>query len=94
MTDQPPAWAQAILARIERLESCLGLAPVGEVGGDAGTGEDDFADAAMVDLGAAAARFAVEKDTLRRWCRDEGIGIRRGGRWTVSVPRLRRHLGR
>ncbi|MBB2709763.1 hypothetical protein N2597_07535 [Rhizobium sophoriradicis] len=55
---------------------------------------DDFAAANMIELPLAAQRFEVSKDKLRRWCRDYGIGVLHGGRWMVSLPRLRRHIGR
>ncbi|WP_157814418.1 hypothetical protein [Rhizobium sullae] len=55
--------------------------------------DDDFADANLMELPLAAQRFEIAKDKLRRWCRDDGIGVLHGGRWWVSIPRLRRHLG-
>ncbi|MBB4522272.1 MULTISPECIES: hypothetical protein [Rhizobium] len=56
--------------------------------------DDDFALGNLIELPLAAQRFEVSKDKLRRWCRTDGIGVLRGGRWMVSVPRLRRHIGR
>lgn len=53
---------------------------------------DDFAPCNLIELPLAAQRFEVSKDKLRRWCRDYGIGVLQGGRWRVSIPRLRRHL--
>ena len=55
--------------------------------------DDDFAPCNLIELPLAAQRFAIAKDKLRRWCRSDGLGVLRGGRWMVSIPRLRRHLG-
>ena len=52
---------------------------------------DDMADGNLLDTTAAAARFNYPRNTVTRWAR-EGAGVRRGGRWLVSVPRLRRRL--
>ncbi|WP_106795302.1 hypothetical protein [Rhizobium sp. H4] len=54
--------------------------------------DHDFAPCNLIELPLAAQRFEVSKDKLRRWCRDYGIGVLQGGRWRVSIPRLRRHL--
>ncbi|WP_434711987.1 hypothetical protein NMA58_00735 [Rhizobium sp. YTUHZ045] len=56
--------------------------------------DDDFAAGNLIELPLAAQRFEVSKDKLRRWCRNDGIGVSHGGRWMVSIPRLRRHIGR
>src|SRR5262245_35346516 len=53
---------------------------------------DDLADGNLLDTTSAAARFNYDRHTLARWCREEAIGVRRGGRWLVSIPRLQRHL--
>lgn len=54
----------------------------------------DFDPTNLISVGQAAQRAVVTKETIRRWCREYGIGIPRGGtRWDVSAPRLRRHLG-
>jgi hypothetical protein len=47
------------------------------------TGDD------LLDTTSASARFGYPQDSIRRWCREEGIGVRSGGRWLVSVQRLR-----
>jgi hypothetical protein len=50
---------------------------------------------AWLPLATAAERFGLKSDTVRLWCRKEpGIGRRAGKRWEVSVPALRRRLGR
>ena len=55
-------------------------------------GADDLADGSLLDATAAAERFGYDRHTLARWCRTEGLGIRQGGRWWVSVPRLQARL--
>jgi hypothetical protein len=47
----------------------------------------------LIDTCAASARFNLPQDTLRKWARREGCGVRRGGRWLISVPRVRKRLG-
>src|SRR5262245_679832 len=54
--------------------------------------DDDLAEANLLDTGSAAWRYGYPKDTLRKWCREEDLGVMRGGRWLVSIPRLRRRL--
>lgn len=56
--------------------------------------DDDFAPCNLIELPLAAQRFETAKDTLRKWCREEGCGVKRGSRWLVSVPRVRARLGR
>ena len=75
------------LAEIRRQVAAL-LPPVEENGLDA----DDLADGNLLDTTSAAERFSYDRHTLARWCRMEGLGIRRGGRWWVSVPRLQRRI--
>lgn len=50
----------------------------------------------LIEVGMAASRFGIAKDTIRFWCRqDDGvIGTRRGGRWLVSVSALRAKLSK
>jgi hypothetical protein len=62
-----------------------------------GAEEDDEADFAadnMIELGEAARRFGVAKDTLRFWARTEGIGKKSRGRWFISIPKLQRRRRR
>lgn len=54
---------------------------------------DDFAPCNLLELPLAAQRFEVNKSTLQRWCRENSLGVMRGGRWRVSIPRLKRRLG-
>jgi hypothetical protein len=53
---------------------------------------DDLADACLLDTTSAQERFGHPRNTLAKWCREEGLGVRRGGRWLISIPRLQRHL--
>ena len=52
---------------------------------------DDLSPENLIDTHAAAARFGFPRDTVARWCR-EGCGLKHGGRWMASVPRLRRRI--
>jgi hypothetical protein len=52
---------------------------------------DDLSDGNLIDTHSAAERFNYDRHTLARWCR-EGCGVKRGGRWLVSIPRLQRRL--
>jgi Histidine kinase-, DNA gyrase B-, and HSP90-like ATPase len=45
---------------------------------------DDLADGNLLDTWAAQERFGYPRNTLALWCRKEGLGVRRGGRWLVS----------
>lgn len=49
-------------------------------------------DADLVAPCEAAERFGVDTSTIRRWARQSGIGQRQGGRWRISVERLKQHL--
>jgi hypothetical protein len=52
-----------------------------------GSGDDP-----LIEVCTAVERFGWPSDTLRKWCRENGVGVKRGGRWLVSVPRLQRRL--
>jgi hypothetical protein len=52
---------------------------------------DDLAPDSLLDTHAASARFGYSRDSIARWAR-EGAGIKQGGRWLVSIPRLQRRL--
>ncbi len=52
---------------------------------------DDFAPCNLIDTWAAAARFNYPQDTVRKWCR-QGCGKRVGGRWLVSIAKVRRRI--
>jgi len=52
---------------------------------------DDLADGNLLDTTAAQERFGYPRDTIALWCR-QGCGVKRGGRWLASVPRLQRRI--
>lgn len=57
------------------------------------TGEaDDFAADALIEIGTAVERYGRPADSLRWMCRHQGCGVKRGGRWLVSIPRLQHRL--
>ncbi|MER8672537.1 hypothetical protein [Mesorhizobium sp. M0037] len=46
-----------------------------------------------VDIGVAATRFQRSKDSIWRWCdRDRTFGWKYGGRWLVSITKVRAKL--
>jgi hypothetical protein len=45
-----------------------------------------------IELGEAAKRFGKRKDTLRNWCRVHGVGFKDGGRWLVSIRKVRERI--
>lgn len=53
---------------------------------------DDLSPDSLLDTHAAQERFGYPSDTIRKWCRTEGLGVMQGGRWLVSVPRLQRRI--
>lgn len=53
---------------------------------------DDLSEPNLIDTTSAAARFNFPRNTLTKWAREEDLGVKIGGRWLVSVPRLRRRL--
>ena len=89
--------AEAILRRLDRVLSELleiraevvAQMPVAK-GNELDAG-DDFAPENLLDTHTASARFGFPRDTVTRWCR-EGCGVKRGGRWMASVPRLRERI--
>jgi hypothetical protein len=78
----------AALARFRAELAALVPPPAVNGAGDA----DDLADGSLLDTTSAAARFGYPQDTIRKWCRTEDLGVMRGGRWLVSIPRLQRRL--
>src|SRR5262245_28381727 len=57
-----------------------------------GNGLDDLADANLLDVCSASARFGYPPDTLRKWAREEGVGRKVGGRWLVSIEKLQARI--
>ena len=92
--DEPAAVAdllqdvRSVLARIEQhLAARLPREPEQPDDDDA----DDLVPDNLIETWRAAQRFGRPQDTVRRWCR-EGCGVRRGGRWFASIPRIRRRI--
>ncbi len=86
--DQVEQKLDRVLAQGQRSENVMEPEPAPDVTGD------DFAAGNLIELPVAAKRFETAKDTLRKWCREEGCGVKRGSRWLVSVPRVRARLDR
>ena len=53
---------------------------------------DDLAPEHLIDTTSAQERFGYPRNTIAKWCRTEDLGVMRGGRWLVSIPRLQRRL--
>lgn len=90
-----------LLERIDRILAELAALRAAVAGAEAAdekgmhivhTPADDLSDANLLDTHSAAARFNYPTNTLAKWCRTEGLGVKRGGRWLISVPKLRRRL--
>lgn len=79
--------AERTVEKLRAALAALGPDPVDDTSAD-------FDESSLMDSGEAAQRFEVDKKRITSWCRDKGIGVKQGGRWLVSIPRLRRHLGR
>lgn len=92
MTNSDLALIDEAIAILRRLRE--GVVEAAEPAPAPDVADDDFAPGNLIELPLAAQRFEVSKDKLRRWCREDGIGVLHGGRWMVSVPRIRRHIGR
>lgn len=90
-----------ILERIDRIAAELAAlrdevaasqnAPANEAGHGDGLA-DDLAAENLLDTSAAQERFGYPRNSLARMCREEGLGVRQGGRWMVSVPRMQKRL--
>jgi hypothetical protein len=92
MTDDDLPLLDEIIAALQRLRERVADAAEPEPAPD--VTDDDFAPGNLIELPLAARRFQTAKDTLRKWCREEGCGVKRGSRWWVSVPRVRARLDR
>lgn len=75
---------RAALADLERARALLAGKRI-EVEPELPDSQDDD----LLELGEAARRFRIAKDTLRSWARRENIGVKKGGRWLVSIRQLR-----
>ncbi|WP_442577972.1 helix-turn-helix domain-containing protein [Mesorhizobium sp. ASY16-5R] len=76
---------ERLQAGIDRLREMVRPAPLAESCTDA---EIDFLPHNCLSVGSAARRFGVSKQTVRRWARDDGVGMKIGGRLRISIPRM------
>ena len=74
----------AIAYELAELRAELAASAAADNGAD---DADDLSPENLIDTHAAAARFGFPRDTIAKWCR-EGSGVKTGGRWLESVPRL------
>jgi excisionase family DNA binding protein len=49
--------------------------------------------AATLSTAEAAERAGCSADTIVRWCRDDGIGFKLGGRWYIDPKKLHAFIG-
>jgi hypothetical protein len=82
----------AILREVLELRAELAASLPVEPGDNITTLADDLADGNLLDTHAAQERFGYQRDTIAKWCRTDGIGVKIGGRWMASIPRLQRRL--
>jgi hypothetical protein len=54
----------------------------------------DLSDEYLIELGEAAHCYGVSKNLLQKWCRRSQIGVKKFGRWYISVNRLEAHISR
>ena len=59
---------------------------------DEAANDGDFNEHNLIEVTGAVERFCFPANTIRFWCRKNGDGVRRGGRWLVSIPRVQRRL--
>jgi hypothetical protein len=88
--DETIAATKAHLAELEAKRAALAGRPYFRSLGEAVQPREETD---LIELHIAAQRFGVVADTIRLWCRTERIGKKRGGRWLVSISRLRARLG-
>jgi hypothetical protein len=81
------------LRELEAIKAAVTASLPAPVVNGAGTDADDFAAEHLLDTSSAGSRFNHPRDTIALWCR-QGDGVKVGGRWMASVPRLRRRLKR
>lgn len=83
---------ERVKSAIRQLEEVLAALDGRPVSASTATdAESDFDE--VISSGEAAMLARVSKDLIQRWCREKGIGRKKGGEWEVSVIRLRHHIG-
>lgn len=92
--DETLALIDAAMANLQRLRERVADAAEPEPAPD--VTDDDFAPYNLIDTATASERFGIPRDTITRWCRetkrhgDQAIGVKIGGRWHVSISRIRK----
>ena len=81
-----------IMAELAALRAEIFATVAKNVGDDVVSHDNDLSEANLLDTHSASARFNYPPNTLAKWARTEGLGVKRGGRWLVSIPRLQRRL--
>jgi hypothetical protein len=54
--------------------------------------DDDLSPEHLLEVSTAVSRFNRPPDSIRWMCRKQNCGVKRGGRWLASAPRLSRYL--
>lgn len=78
----------------EKVRELIALIEGADAHGDGTADPAHEASGEMIETWRAAQRFSIPQDTLRHWCRTEGIGQKIGGRWAVDVKKLQAKLAR
>jgi hypothetical protein len=82
--------ARAIQAQDARIPPPLPAAPAV----DQPERRTDLIGKEWIEAGVAASRFEISKGRIQAWCqRDDDFGWKRGGRWYVSITKMRARLG-
>ena len=79
----------AVMAELAELRATVAAQIPAANGADS---DDDLAADNLIDTHTAEARFGFPRNTIAKWCREESCGVRAGGRWLASVPRLQRRI--
>jgi hypothetical protein len=92
-----PGLISRIDAAIAELQAIRAELAGAEAGGEKGlsiveTPAADLTGGDLIDTHSAASRFGYPQDSIRKWCREENLGVRRGGRWLVDPRKLRARL--
>ncbi|PDS80143.1 hypothetical protein [Rhizobium sp. L43] len=90
-TDEARLLAEQLNRIEQKLDRLMAEAEGAPVQSATDFADDDFHD--LIETWQAERRFDVPQDTLRKWCREDGCGVKRGGRWLVSASRVRARLG-
>jgi hypothetical protein len=86
------ATLEATLVQLRALREARATPAIDEPVALPEAGPEAFRDEDLIEVHAAGKRFRMAEDTIRYWCRMYGVGIRRGGRWRVSVSKMQARL--